>query len=82
MSPVIRMREKGQVTLPLEVRKQLGLHQDDLLEASVQDGRIVLQLVVRRGGGPIPAPVDRLEGLIGLVSLGGDAVADASRYDE
>jgi AbrB family looped-hinge helix DNA binding protein len=82
MTSVVRIREKGQVTLPLEVRRQLGLREGDLLEAAVKDGRIVLELVVRRGDAPVSVPVQHLGALMGIVSLGGDAVADAARYDE
>ena len=82
MTSIVRVREKGQVTLPLEARRQLGLREGDLLEASVKDGRIVLELVVRRGPMPVPVSIDQLESLIGVVSLGGDAVADSARYEE
>lgn len=82
MSTVVRVREKGQVTLPLEIRKQLRLHEGDLLEASVKDGRIVLELVVRHGLAPVSVPIQSLGPLMGIVSLGGDAVADSARYDE
>lgn len=82
MTSVVRIRERGQVTLPLEIRRQLGLREGDLLEAAVKDGRIVLELVVRRGDSPVSVPVQQLGALMGIVSLGGDAVADAARYDE
>ena len=40
MTSVMRIREKGQVTLPLEIRRQLGLREGALIEAAVKDGRI------------------------------------------
>lgn len=79
---LVRVRENGQVTLPLELRNQMGLQQGDLLEASVEDGRIVLELVVRRREGPVPVTVHSLEELVGIVNLGGDAVIDSARYDQ
>ena len=82
MNSVVRVREKGQVTLPLEVRRQLGLREWDLLEASVKDGQIVLELVLRRRPVPVLGTIDQLDSLIGMVSLGGDAVVDSARYDE
>ncbi len=82
MNSVVRVREKGQVTLPLEVRRQLGLREGDLLEASVKDGQIVLELVLRRRPVPVLGTIDQLDSLIGMVSLGGDAVVDSARYDE
>lgn len=84
MASLVRVREKGQVTLPLDVRKRLGLRKGDLLEASVNDGRLVLAVVVRGEAAlaPVAAPVYNLDGLVGIVSLGGDAVADSARYDQ
>ena len=82
MKSVVRVREKGQVTLPLEVRRQLGLHEGDLLEASVSNGQIVLELVVRRRYEPVLGSAYQLSSLVGMVSLGGDAVVDSARYDE
>ena len=82
MNSVVRVREKGQVTLPLEVRRQLGLREGDLLEASVKDGQIVLELVLRRRPVPVLGTIDQLDSLIGMVSLGGDAVVDSARYDD
>lgn len=82
MASLVRIREKGQLTLPLDVRKQLGLRQGDLLEASVRDGRVVLTLVVKHQEALVPTPIYNLDGLIGIVSLGGDSVADSARYDE
>ena len=79
---LVRVRGKGQVTLPNEVRKQLSLHQGDLLEASVEDGRIVLELVVRRNDTQVVVSTYSLHKLAGIVSLGGDAVEDSARYDE
>ena len=81
MTSVMRVREKGQVTLPLEVRKQLGLRQGDLLEASVKDGKVVLELVARQAP-TVVSVVYNLDKLVGIVSLGGDAVEDAARYAE
>jgi len=81
MASVVRIRDKGQVTLPLEVRKQLGLREGDLLEASVRDGKVVLELVARQGPTLVSVPYN-LDKLVGIVSLGGDAVEDADRYTE
>jgi len=36
------IRTKGVVTLPLEVREELGLHEGDDVIVSVQDGNVVL----------------------------------------
>jgi AbrB family looped-hinge helix DNA binding protein len=82
MGLLVRIRDKGQVTLPLEARKQLGLQEGDLLEASVDNGRLVLELVVRSTEKPVAVPSSNLEDLVGIMNLGGDAVQDSARYDE
>jgi bifunctional DNA-binding transcriptional regulator/antitoxin component of YhaV-PrlF toxin-antitoxin module len=82
MMSLIRVREKGQVRLPLELINQMGLQKGDLLEAPVEDGRIVLELVVRHREAPVPVPVHALEELVGMVKLGGDAVIDSARYHQ
>ncbi len=40
--PMIKVRHKGQVTLPAEIRDELDLEQGDLLEAEVHNGKVVL----------------------------------------
>jgi len=40
--PVVRVKEKAQVTLPNGVRKSLGIEIGDYLQVVVQDGRVVL----------------------------------------
>jgi AbrB family looped-hinge helix DNA binding protein len=59
MGLFIRIRDKGQVTLPLEARKQLGLQEGDLLEASIDQGR--LKLVVRSSKKPVAVPSRQLD---------------------
>ena len=39
---LVRVKQKFQVTLPLEVREALRLQEGDLLEASVENNRIFL----------------------------------------
>lgn len=39
---LLRVKSKGQVTIPSDLREQLELEQGDYLEAEVRDGRIVL----------------------------------------
>ena len=40
--PLVTVKTKFQVTIPLEVRAKLGIDEGDLLEAEVENGRIVL----------------------------------------
>jgi AbrB family looped-hinge helix DNA binding protein len=41
--PVVRVKEKYQVTLPSKVREALGVEIGDFLEAEAEKGRIVLK---------------------------------------
>ena len=45
MSEQVRVRKKAQLTLPLSVRKELGVEEGDYLDVQVRDGEIVLKLV-------------------------------------
>ena len=48
---IVKLKQKGQTTLPAEIRRQLDLGVGDVLEAQVEDGRVVLipkELVDRR----------------------------------
>lgn len=49
--PVVTVKTKFQVTIPQEVREALGIAEGDLLEAMVENGKIVLipkKLIDRR----------------------------------
>ena len=41
--PLVTVKEKFQVTIPAKVRHQVTLHVGDILEASVEEGAIVLR---------------------------------------
>lgn len=40
--PLVTVKTKFQVTIPQELREELGLAEGDLLEAKVENGRIIL----------------------------------------
>jgi AbrB family looped-hinge helix DNA binding protein len=40
-TPLVKLKQKGQMTIPAEIRDQLQLRQGDLLEATT-DGRSVI----------------------------------------
>jgi len=42
MDNLIKVREKGQITLPLYMRKKLGLEQGDLVLVKIVDNTVVL----------------------------------------
>jgi len=46
MSEIIQIRKKAQVTLPLSVRRELGIKEGDFLNIMVRDGEIVLRAKV------------------------------------
>ncbi len=49
--PLVKLKQKGQLTLPVEIRRELALDEGDVLEAQVKDGKILLtpkELVDRR----------------------------------
>jgi AbrB family looped-hinge helix DNA binding protein len=50
MNTTARIQHKGQVTIPTRVRRQAGLEQGDLVNFTVQRGKIIItpQLVIDR----------------------------------
>lgn len=46
MSEITQISKRGQITLPAEVRKMLGLEPGDTLVVRVEEGRIVLEPAV------------------------------------
>jgi AbrB family looped-hinge helix DNA binding protein len=40
--PLVKLKQKGQLTLPASIRQQLGLSEGAVLEADVENGRIIL----------------------------------------
>ena len=43
---IVTLKKKGQLTLPVAFRNALGLSEDDQLELSVEDGRVILTPVI------------------------------------
>jgi AbrB family looped-hinge helix DNA binding protein len=68
-----RISSKGQITVPVQVRDELGLAAGTEVEFIVRDGEAVL----RKGGGPTH-PVDRVYGRLRL-GKPVDAILDAMR---
>jgi len=57
MSALVKVQHKGQVTIPSRLRSQAGIAEGDLVEASLQRGKIVLtpKLVIDRSRFPTAA---------------------------
>ncbi|MFD1064749.1 AbrB/MazE/SpoVT family DNA-binding domain-containing protein [Oceanobacillus locisalsi] len=42
----LTLKKRGQITIPKSIRDSLDLHEDDQLEAVIEDGKIVIQPVI------------------------------------
>ncbi len=82
MEAVVRVKQKGQVTMPNGVREALSLREGDLLRVTMEGRRIILEPIVQGRAVAVPFDVRRLDRLVGVASLGGDAVKDAEQDDE
>jgi AbrB family looped-hinge helix DNA binding protein len=47
----VRVKHKGQVTIPQEMRNKLGIEEGAILDIAAQDGTIVLKLLPRLEAG-------------------------------
>jgi AbrB family looped-hinge helix DNA binding protein len=52
-SSQVRVKRKGQVTIPLELRSKLGIEEGALLEIKEEEGTIVLKPTPRLEGGKV-----------------------------
>ncbi|HEV2359068.1 MAG TPA: AbrB/MazE/SpoVT family DNA-binding domain-containing protein [bacterium] len=81
MDQVVRLKRKGQITLPASVRERLALREGDLLRVTVEGRQVVLEPAVQGHAVAVPVGAGRFDAVVGTAALGGDAVADAARYD-
>lgn len=79
---LIRLKQRGQITLPKAAREQLNLKEGDLLRLLVEDGRVILEPATPRRPLPVWIDVEHLGRLVGIVSMGGNAAEDAERYED
>ncbi len=82
MEVVVRVKQRGQVTMPNAVREALSLREGDLLRVTVEGRKIILEPIVEGRAVAVPFDARRLDGLVGIVRLGGDAVEDTERVDD
>ena len=56
---LVRIKDKYQITIPLELREKLGLEMGDFLEASIEDNKITFtpKKMVDREIASTPGPV-------------------------
>lgn len=74
---LIRVQEKGQVTLPVDVRKKLGLKKGDLVSVTETDGGVLItpqEVIATRA-------LDRLGALIREQGLDLDTFIEEVRED-
>ncbi len=50
-SSCVRVKRKGQVTIPLELRSKLGIEEGAILEVKAEDGKIVMKPTPRLEAG-------------------------------
>ncbi len=79
---VVRLKARGQLTVPRAIRERLGLREGDLLRLSVEEGRLVLEPLRAPRPEPIWVPAEKLRALAGAVALGGNALEDTEEYDQ
>lgn len=82
MEVVVRVKQRGQVTMPNAVREALSLREGDLLRVTVEGRKIILEPLVEGRAVGVPFDARRLDSLVGIVRLGGDAVEDTERVDD
>jgi antitoxin PrlF len=70
MRRVATMTSKGQITIPAEVRKQLGLGQGDRVEFTLEDGAAILR--------PLPPEPDPFAAYAGALGTLADEAAVAA----
>ncbi len=79
---LVYVKKKAQITIPLKVRKAIGIDEGDMLDLKIKNDEIVLKPVSR---GKIKLRlVDPKEftKLKGIASLGGDALKDSESLYE
>ena len=82
MEVVVRVKQRGQVTMPNAVREALSLREGDLLRVTVEGRKIILEPLVEGRAVAVPMDARKLDALVGIVRLGGDAVEDTERVDD
>ncbi|MCD6088849.1 AbrB/MazE/SpoVT family DNA-binding domain-containing protein [Candidatus Bathyarchaeota archaeon] len=69
---IVSLREKGRITIPVSIRRALGLRVGDRLRLSVKDGTIILKPVdtvkaedIKGIIGPFKVEIEEVEGAFG-----------------
>jgi len=73
---LIQVKKKAQITIPVKIRKAVGIDEGDVLDVEVKGREIILKPVKRTKMELRLLPARELEKLSGIFSIGGDAVKD------
>jgi AbrB family looped-hinge helix DNA binding protein len=80
---LVQIKKKAQITIPLKIRKAIGITEGDMLDVEVKNREIVLKPVRQRKIVLKPVDIKTFSKLAGIVSIGGDAVKDSEAlYEE
>lgn len=80
--PLTTLKEKGQITLPAGIRKQLRAHKGDLFDCEVIGGKVVMtpqKLVPALDGGAMGKGVD-ISKYIGATAGTFDSIEEIDEY--
>lgn len=73
---LVHVKKKAQITIPLKIREAIGIAEGDILDVEVKDKEIVFKPVRRPKIKLKPVPASELKKLVGIFSIGGNAVKD------
>lgn len=80
---LVYVKKKAQITIPLKIRETVGIDEGDVLDIFVKDNKIILKPVRPPKIKLRPVDASVLNKMVGLVSIGGDAVKDSEAiWDE
>lgn len=80
---LVQVKKKAQITIPLRIRKAVGIDEGDMLNVEVKDKEIVLKPIKRKKIELRLVDIKEFSKLRGILSLGGDAVKDTEAiYEE
>lgn len=80
---LVYVKKKAQITIPLKIRETVGIDEGDVLDIFVKDNKIILKPVRPPKIKLRPVDASVLNKMVGIVSIGGDAVKDSEAiWDE
>ncbi|MEW6416688.1 MAG: AbrB/MazE/SpoVT family DNA-binding domain-containing protein [Nitrospirota bacterium] len=80
---LVYVKKKAQITIPLKIRETVGIDVGDVLDIFVKDNKIILKPVRPPKIKLRPVDASVLNKMVGIVSIGGDAVKDSEAiWDE